>query len=107
MILGDVDLEAWLLFFGKHLLELALALMILIGTVLAWIRVIAKPQPPLATGLVGATGTALTDVSGLEGRVDIGGREIRAIAESKIGIGSRVRVVEVDGFVAKVALDAV
>ena len=106
MILADVDLQAWFFFFARHLLEVALALAVLIGAVLAWIRVVAKPQVRLPAELVGAIGTTLTEVSGLEGRVDVGGKEIRAIAESKIGIGSRVRVVEVDGFIARVAPDA-
>ena len=103
---GGLDLAAWSRFFVFHSLELLLAAAVLVGGLLAWIRLVAKPQPKLSSDLVGAFGTTLTEVSSGGGQVEIDGRKIRAIAETRIGIGSRVRVVEVDGFVAKVALDA-
>lgn len=106
MIAATIDLQAWLLFFLRHALELVFGAALLIGTVLVWIRLVAKPLPMLSRTLVGASGTAVTEISGREGRVKIEDHEIRAISETRIGIGSRIRVVEVDGLVAKVALDA-
>jgi membrane protein implicated in regulation of membrane protease activity len=98
-----VDLQAWLRWGATFGAWLVGGFAALAGLFFLFVRIVARPQPPLTGSLVGATGVALTEVSGAEGRVRIGGVELRAIAEARIAVGSAVRVVEVDGLVAKVA----
>lgn len=86
-----------------HALSALAAIAVVVGVVLVMIRAMAKPHPPLPGGLVGETGTALTAVSRKMGRVQVAGREVMAIADEEIAAGRAVRVVQVDGLVAKVA----
>jgi len=95
----------WIFVVGWIVAGTVAALAVLIGGMLAWIRVVAKPTGPLPKDLVGATGVALTDISAREGKAQIGNRVVIAIADAPIAGGKRVRVEEVAGLVAKVALD--
>lgn len=101
--LADVDLKAWALWLLAHGALVLGALLAFALALAGWMRLAARPQKPLGREMIGMQGVTLSDVSGLEGRVRIDGREIRAIAEDRIGVGSTIRVVEVDGLIAKVA----
>ena len=88
---------------GAYALGAVAMMAVVAGAVLVMIRAMAKPQPPLPAELVGASGTALTPVSHRMGRVRIDGREVLAIADEEIAAGAAVRVMQVEGLVAKVA----
>lgn len=60
------------------------------------------PQGDLARTLVGRTGTAVTPVSRAGGRVEVDGENIRALSEAELKEGSEIRVIEVEGLIAKV-----
>lgn len=95
----------WIFLVGWIAAAVVAGLAVLIGGMLVWIRLVAKPSPPLPKDLVGATGVALTDISAREGKASVGGRVMIAISEAPIAAGKPVRVEEVAGLVAKVALD--
>lgn len=95
----------WIFVAGWVIAGVVAAVAVLIGGMLAWIRVVAKPAGPLPKELVGAIGVSLTEISTREGKAQVGNRVIIAIADAPIAGGKRVRVEEVEGFVAKVALD--
>jgi membrane protein implicated in regulation of membrane protease activity len=66
-------------------------------------RLMAKPQiRVLSPGLVGVEGVALTPISRREGKVDVAGNRFIAISDEPIDAGKKVRVVRVEGVVAKV-----
>lgn len=88
---------------GLHALSALAAIAVVVGVVLVMIRTMAKPHPPLPAEMVGQAGTALTAVSRKMGRVRVAGREVMAIADEEIAAGREVRVVQVDGLVAKIA----
>lgn len=70
-------------------------------------RVMAKPQIRLLSQeLVGSQGIALTPISRREGKVDVDGNRFVAISDEPIDAGKKVRVVRVEGVVAKVELAA-
>ena len=95
----------WIFLVGWIAAAVIAGLAVLIGGMLLWIRVVAKPSPPLPKDLVGAVGVALTDISSREGKARIGDRVMIAISEAPIAAGKAVKVEEVAGLVAKVALD--
>ena len=69
-------------------------------------RAMAKPQiRVLPADLVGVVGVALTPISRREGKVDAGGNRFIAISDAPIDAGKKVRVVKVEGVVAKVEED--
>lgn len=66
-------------------------------------RVMAKPQLRiLPEDLVGVEGVALTPISRREGKIDVKGSRVVAISDEPIDAGKKVRVVKVEGVVAKV-----
>lgn len=70
-------------------------------------RLMAKPQIRLLSQeLVGSQGIALTPISRREGKVDVDGNRFVAISDEPIDAGKKVRVVRVEGVVAKVELAA-
>lgn len=70
-------------------------------------RLMAKPQLRLLSQeLVGSQGIALTPISRREGKVDVDGNRFVAISDEPIEAGKKVRVVRVEGVVAKVELAA-
>lgn len=70
-------------------------------------RLMAKPQIRLLSQeLVGSQGIALTPISRREGKVDVDGNRFVAISDEPIEAGKKVRVVRVEGVVAKVELAA-
>lgn len=77
-------------------------LAVIVGALFLMIRLFAKPQGAIGPDLVGASGTAITDVSHSEGRVRVGDRTLIAISENPIPAGKPVTVIEIDGMVAKV-----
>lgn len=88
---------SWLLEFAKtgsrwSMITLAV---IAVNVLVVWVlfRVIAKPQAPLGPDWVGETGTAITKVSRVEGKVRVRGRVIIAIAEDTIEPGRSIKVV--------------
>ncbi|HVO31444.1 MAG TPA: NfeD family protein [bacterium] len=103
MTLADVDLQAWGFFLARNGLMLLTAFAVLIGSMYLWFRMAARPQPPLSRELIGKTGTSLTVVSAREGRIKVDGVEIRAVSPDRILAGAPIRVVEVDGLIAKIA----
>ena len=86
-----------------QILLLLAGVIVMIAVMYAMVRLLAKPQirtiPP---ELVGSEGVALTDVSRTLGKVDVDGNRFIAIADAAIPAGRRVRVVKVEGVVAKV-----
>ncbi len=97
---------SWLLDFTKEATRwfaLVVAL-IAVNVLFVWLlfRVFAKPQPPLGPDWVGETGTAITKVSRLEGKIRVRNRVVIAIADDPIEPGRAVKVVQVEGLVAKV-----
>ena len=69
----------------------------------ALMRLMAKPQiRVLSQDLVGTQGVALTAISRREGKVDVSGNRFIAISDEPIEAGRKVRVVKVEGVVAKV-----
>ena len=97
---------SWILELLKDVSRWALIALavVAVNVLFVWVlfRVMARPQPPLGPDWVGETGTALTDVSRVEGKVRVRGRVLIAIAEDPIEAGRPVKVVQVDGLVAKV-----
>lgn len=66
-------------------------------------RLLAKPQLRiLSQDLVGVEGVALTPISRREGKIDVKGSRVVAISDEPIDAGKKVRVVRVEGVVAKV-----
>lgn len=86
-----------------QILLLIAGALVVVAVMYAMVRLMAKPQiraiPP---GLVGSEGVALTEVSRRLGQVDVAGNRFIAIADASIPAGGRVRVVKVEGVVAKV-----
>jgi membrane protein implicated in regulation of membrane protease activity len=96
---GVLRFLAWLAIRGGAFVA---GLSVIIGVLFLMIRAFAKPQGALGPDLVGASGTAVTDVSHSEGRVKVAGRTLIAVSEDPIPAGKPVTVVEIDGMVAKV-----
>ena len=71
----------------------------------AMVRTFAKPQEPLDSAtLLGATGTAATAISRREGKARVNGHLLRAIADEEIPPGAPLKILQIDGLVAKVGL---
>lgn len=86
-----------------QILLLIAGALLVIAVMYAMVRLMAKPQiRVLPPELVGSEGVALTEVSRREGKVDVAGSRFIAIADASIPAGKRVRVVKVEGVVAKV-----
>lgn len=99
MSLDAEAIEFWL----KWSASAALGIALLFALFFAMVRTFARPQAPLDPArLVGVEGTAVSPISRREGRVRIDGHLIRAIADEEIAAGGVVKVLEVDGLIAKV-----
>ena len=76
---------------------------VIVVVMYAMMRALARPQlRVLPPELVGSEGTALTPISSREGKVDVAGSRIVAVSENPIDAGRKVRVVRIEGVVAKV-----
>ena len=88
-----------------QLLAVVGVMAIVSGVMFVLIKLMAKPQlRTLPQDLVGTEGVALTAISRREGKVDVKGSRIVAISDEPIDAGKKVRVVKVEGVVAKVEL---
>jgi membrane protein implicated in regulation of membrane protease activity len=90
-----------------QLLALVGAAAVVCAVMYGVMRLMAKPQiRVLSQELVGTQGIALTPISRREGKVDVDGNRFVAISDEPIDAGKKVRVVRVEGVVAKVELAA-
>ena len=98
----SLDGEA-IAFWLKWGVSAAFGLALVFAFFFAMVRTFAKPQEPLDPAtLVGSTGTATTAISRREGKARVNGSLLRAIADEDIAVGAPVKVLQVDGLVAKV-----
>lgn len=72
------------------------------GVIYYWVTRSGKPQEDLARSIVGSVGRALTRITRTEGRIDINGQQMRALSSRPLEAGTEVRVIEIDGLIAKV-----
>lgn len=101
MSLDSEQIAFWLRWSASAALGLAL----LFALFFAMVRTFAKPQALLdPASLIGTKGTAVTPISRREGRARVEGRLLRAIADEDIPAGAGVKVLQVDGLIAKVGL---
>ena len=85
------------------LIMFAIATVVVIAAVYLLMTGMAKPQIRiLSQDLVGKTGVALTAISHREGKIEIDGAKVIAIADEPIERGRAVKVLRVEGVVAKV-----
>ena len=86
-----------------QLLAIVGVMAVVTGVMLVLMWLMAKPQLRiLSQDLVGVEGVALTPISRREGKVDVKGSRVVAISDEPIDAGKKVRVVRVEGVVAKV-----
>lgn len=81
-----------------------LSVVVGVGGVVIWMLVTrsGKPQEDLAKGLVGEIGKALTPITRTSGRIQIQGENMRALSSRELDEGIEVRVIAVEGMIAKV-----